>query len=565
MKISKYLAPLFIISNFIFAQSSLAQNNSQNSKQKLALSVKPAVVRIWNPCFGIYEKGNIEQEFDLSFLGTGFFINPRGYIVTSASVMDKNTCLERLANNIEKAILNNYGNEIYAKEIRKFLIEKNNYLFDNKVYLPNSNIDPFPIKVRSDIRDNNKNLVEIGDIEIGDDVAILKIPVNHAPSIELGDSSKVTVQDEVITVGYPTNIKIDLIEGKFTNKSLYEASVQEGSIASTAKRLQDGYSVLQVDIQAKRGNGGSPIINQQGQVVGMLVSRQYGTFKDDIPLAITTDTIQDFMDVANTNNDFKGATNLMYQKGLDLFFKKKYKEAEKLFKDVNNSYKIDGISAHSEIQKLLDKIDRTEADWWEKPLTNPTNFLILALLFAGGIIGTVAYFLLRQRPQFIGAVAGSQERSSNADSQDRSNNADSTHNTSYKRNGKGKKCYMEMEYKGQIKRFQLGRDEHRLGRDPVWSDLDVFATWEVISRRHAILKQEGDDYRIFDGDRTNPSRNGLWVTNDFRVDTQKGHLLNNGDRLKIGQDANDQVLLTYYNPRGRNQGGGSNPRTTMAN
>ena len=569
MNIFKYLAPLLVAPSLTFAQSSLAQNSGQNSKQHLALSVKPAVVRIWNPCYGIYENEKLKQEFDLSFLGTGFFINPRGYIVTSASVMDENTCLERLADNIKRAILNNYGDNIDEKEIRKFLEDNNNYLFNNEVYLPNPNIAPFPIKVRSDIRDNSNDVLEIGD-----DVAILKIPVTHGPSIELGDSRKVNVQDEVITVGYPTNIKVDLVERKFTDKSLYEASVQEGAIASTTKRLQGGSPVLQVDIQAKRGSAGSPIINKQGQVVGMLVSRQYGYLKDDIPLAVTVDTIQDFVDTTSTDNNFKGATNLMYQKGLDLFFNKKYKEAEKLFKQVEDSYEIDGVSAHSEVQKLLHKIDRRETDWWEKPLSNPTNLLLITLLIASGVVGTIALFLLRQRPQFAGAPAGSEERSTNVGSkerstnvggEERSTNTDSTYNTSYKRNGKGKKCYMEMEYQGKFNRIQLVKGEHRLGRDPAWSDLDIPMSWEVISRRHGILIKEEGDYRIFDGDRTTPSRNGTWVNDDDRVDTQKGRLLRNGDRLKIGQDKNDQVVITYYNPNGRNDGGGSNPKTTMAN
>ena len=409
-------------------------------------------------------------------------------------------------------------------------------------------------------------------VKIGDDVAIIKISVTDAPTLKLGDSSKVNIQDKLLTAGYPINIKpIGTPKKKveFTNKSYYEASIQEGSIASTAKHIKGGYPILQIDIQAKRGSAGSPLVNQDGQVVGMLVTRQYDqSLKDDIPLAITTDTIQEAIDDAGTTNDIGGTTNLMYKEGLDLYVKKKYKEAKNLFLDVKDSYKIEGISAHSEVQDLIDEIERIEADRWADPWTDPTILLTFSLLVGGGIVGVVAYFLLRQRQQLATATAGGsggRERSTNVGSNERSTNADSAYNTSYKRNGKGKKCFVEMEYKGQIQRFQLGRNEHRLGRDPAWSDFEIPTSWEVISRRHAILKKEGDDYHVFDGDRTTPSRNGLWVNDDFRVDTQEGYLLNNGDRLKIGQDANDQVLITYFNPNGRNRGGGSNPKTTMAN
>lgn len=118
-----------------------------------------------------------------------------------------------------------------------------------------------------------------------------------------------------------------------------------------------------------------------------------------------------------------------------------------------------------------------------------------------------------------------------------------------------------MEYKGQIQRFQLHKGELKLGRDPNWSDFEIPSTWEVISRRHAIFHKEGNDYRLYDGDRQVPSRNGVWVSDDYRVDPKEGYLLNNGDRLKIGQDAQEQVLITYFNPNSEP----ANPKTTVVN
>ncbi|MEM7591801.1 MAG: hypothetical protein AAF383_09840 [Cyanobacteria bacterium P01_A01_bin.83] len=63
------------------------------------------------------------------------------------------------------------------------------------------------------------------------------------------------------------------------------------------------------------------------------------------------------------------------------------------------------------------------------------------------------------------------------------------------------------------------------------------------------------------GDGNNPSRNEVWVSDDFRVDLERGYLLNNGERLKIGQDIHEQVLVTYFNPKSEQ----ANPKTTMAN
>ena len=107
---------------------------------------------------------------------------------------------------------------------------------------------------------------------------------------------------------------------------------------------------------------------------------------------------------------------------------------------------------------------------------------------------------------------------------------------------------IELNIKYFTASFDLSYREHRLGRDSQWADLcvsDNDKNWAVLSRRHSILRKEGDNYRIFDGDGVNLSRNGIFI-NHTRIDRQKGYLLQDGDRLTIGLDPQNQVLLTYY-------------------
>jgi len=59
--------------------------------------------------------------------------------------------------------------------------------------------------------------------------------------------------------------------------------------------------------------------------------------------------------------------------------------------------------------------------------------------------------------------------------------------------------YIELNNQGQALRFELDLDTHLLGRDHSWSDLKIPPSWGVISGHHAILRQEGEDYRIYDG------------------------------------------------------------------
>lgn len=110
--------------------------------------------------------------------------------------------------------------------------------------------------------------------------------------------------------------------------------------------------------------------------------------------------------------------------------------------------------------------------------------------------------------------------------------------------------YIELNYQGKIARFNLQWFEHKLGRDETWADLclsDDNKDWIALSRRHAILRKEGENYRIFDGDGINTSRNGIFI-NHTRIDRRQGYLLQSGIQLTIGLDPKQQVLLTYYNP-----------------
>lgn len=107
---------------------------------------------------------------------------------------------------------------------------------------------------------------------------------------------------------------------------------------------------------------------------------------------------------------------------------------------------------------------------------------------------------------------------------------------------------IELNNQGQVLRFSLQKDRYQLGRDRRWSDLDIPEKgWEVLSRHQAVFRKEGEDYRIYDGDGHNPSRNGIFL-HQARINALKGHLLKHGMTFAIGQDPSNQILLTYFNP-----------------
>lgn len=95
--------------------------------------------------------------------------------------------------------------------------------------------------------------------------------------------------------------------------------------------------------------------------------------------------------------------------------------------------------------------------------------------------------------------------------------------------------------------MELHKSEHRLGRNPQFADLTVpqdDEVWGLVSRFQALLVEHGQSYYIFDGDGQKRSSNGIFVNNCLIP--AEGHLLRAGDRLYIGQNPQDWVMIEYY-------------------
>ncbi|AFZ04454.1 ATP-binding cassette domain-containing protein [Calothrix sp. PCC 6303] len=111
----------------------------------------------------------------------------------------------------------------------------------------------------------------------------------------------------------------------------------------------------------------------------------------------------------------------------------------------------------------------------------------------------------------------------------------------------GEKIYIELNSQGKTLQFQLSKPQHIMGRDRAIADLNVPEDWQVMGRCQAILRYEGDNYRIYDGNGKEPSTNGIYA-NHTRITPEIGFLLRNGSEIKIGQNPNNLIELKYYNP-----------------
>lgn len=99
------------------------------------------------------------------------------------------------------------------------------------------------------------------------DLALVQITITGAPTLQLSDSSTITIGQQVIAIGnslgeYQNTVTSGIVSGIGRNIT---AGSDDGS-ASSAEEL-DG--VIQTDAAINPGNSGGPLLNSAGQVIGI--------------------------------------------------------------------------------------------------------------------------------------------------------------------------------------------------------------------------------------------------------------------------------------------------------
>ncbi|HVG26837.1 MAG TPA: trypsin-like peptidase domain-containing protein [Acidobacteriaceae bacterium] len=151
-------------------------------------------------------------------LGSGFIVDPRGYIITNNHVVDK-------------------ADHIYVKLAS----------------------DP------TDSTDQGRLATVVG-VDKDTDIAVIKIDPKGAtlPTIKLGNSDGAQVGDWVLAVGSPFGLSQTVSAGIVSAKNRSIDSPGEGNIdAGQFQRF------IQTDAAINPGNSGGPLVDMNGQVIGM--------------------------------------------------------------------------------------------------------------------------------------------------------------------------------------------------------------------------------------------------------------------------------------------------------
>jgi serine protease Do len=129
-----------------------------------------------------------------------------------------------------------------------FLISADGYI------LTNAHVVDGASDVYVTLRDKREFKAKVIGSDTRTDVALLKVDASNLPALTLGDSDKIRAGEWVLAIGSPFGL---------------ENTVTAGIISAKSRDTGDYLPLIQTDVAVNPGNSGGPLINMQGEVIGI--------------------------------------------------------------------------------------------------------------------------------------------------------------------------------------------------------------------------------------------------------------------------------------------------------
>ncbi|MBI5816978.1 MAG: trypsin-like peptidase domain-containing protein [Candidatus Yonathbacteria bacterium] len=274
------------------------------SEEELVSIVKPAVVRIVEhidveasvPPFKINFK-----DFTISTIpggkslkmpgtpiditGSGFVVNPDGYIITNSHVVSDTTVKAAILSpfieyEIVKATASLSKDEAakmekektqedgfaFGQRILDYVIQQSTFNISKKIVVLNPTSDGetskaitetgFPaeiVSINEDWRKDDK------------DIAVLKIAEKNLPSLRFGSSEKLSVGQQIYVFGFPSNAEL-------SGNNLLESTFTKGVVSAIKNSPNNDFKIFQTDAKVSKGSSGGPLFDADGEVAGLVTS-----------------------------------------------------------------------------------------------------------------------------------------------------------------------------------------------------------------------------------------------------------------------------------------------------
>lgn len=366
------------------------------------------------------EYGADVEDFPYS-VGSGFIINPDGYVLTNAHVLaisEEET--KEVLRNFYMGMLYYTMEELYATDpeyTADYYLEDWALLnfMDEKLEIRNLRIRT---KVIVGVDKPGQNLIlkeytpKVIDYEGGDfdaetglynfkdlDWALLKIDGTNFPTLPLGDSDKLSIGSQVIVVGYPfVSEEYSESEEYYDFKTNIEPTLTTGYISQVTTVEKNQY--FQVDLSISEGNSGGPALDNNGNVIGIATWGLGEYTGGHYNYLLRINDIK--QRIADDVQAMQGEVDQLWNEGLESYWAGSYSESKEKF---------DGVLSlspnHPYVKNILSDVNKkvgTEKAK-EPQLETPSGTkdygfspaMIVLIVVGLGIIGLLIFMLVRKR------------------------------------------------------------------------------------------------------------------------------------------------------------------------
>ena len=269
------------------------------------------------------------MKLDYTATGSGFIYRPDGYIITNghvvadANLKDKQaqdarlqTIFEGLVHQLEKQI----GGQL-SPAARQYVASHMSASTPRILVILNN---------KSEYNAEIKQYSDPTGVNNGKDVAIIKIDANNLPTVKLGNSENLHVQEPITVIGYP-GVASPLGFSLLSKDSLVVPTITNGHI-SAVKTDYKGAPVIQSDAAITHGNSGGPAFDPNNEAIGIATFgniKEVAGFNFFVPINIALEFVRQ-----TGAPPQQGQFDKIWAQALDAFSNHKWETAKGLFTDV---------------------------------------------------------------------------------------------------------------------------------------------------------------------------------------------------------------------------------------